>query len=166
MHRLRFKRLFHSVFTKLLVTILFAGALISLIVGFGFAHMRFHSFSQLDRNLLVYAEYLVGDLGDPPDIDRAEKIARRTGFAIRYEHQDGGWQTGIVPEMLQIKRARVRSHGNGIWTGQYRGRFFHSQSAQTTACPLNRCQRADGRPTGPSGAGSRRRRASGSGRSL
>ena len=124
MHRRRFKRLFHSVFTKLLVTILVAGTAISLIVGIGFAFMRFHSLSHLDRNLLLYAEYLVDDLGDPPDYDRAVQIARRTGFTVRFDHPDSGWQTGRIPGSLQFKRARVRSHGNGIWTGQHRGQFF------------------------------------------
>ncbi len=124
MHPKRFKRLFHSVFTKLLATILVAGIVISLIIGIGFAHMRFHSLSQLDRNLLLYAEYLTRDLGDPPDIDRAKQIARRTGFSIRFEHPDGGWQTSKTSEALEFKRARVRSHGSGIWTGQHRGQFF------------------------------------------
>ena len=124
MHRRRFKRLFHSVFTKLLVTILVAGTVISLIIGISFAFMRFHSLYHLDRNLLLYAEYLTRDLGDPPAIDRAEKIARRTGFAIRFDHPERGWQTGKLSETFELKRARVRSHGNGVWTGQYRGQFF------------------------------------------
>ena len=124
MHRKRFKRLFHSVFTKLLATILVAGIVISLIIGIGFAHIRFHSLSHLDRNLLLYAEYLTRDLGDPPDIDRAKQIARRTGFSIRFEHLDQGWQTGSISDSFQFKRARVRSHGNGVWTGQHRGQFF------------------------------------------
>jgi signal transduction histidine kinase len=124
MHRRRFKRLFHSVFTKLLVTILVTGTAIALIVGTGFALMRFRSLSHLDRNLLLYAEYLTRDLGDPPDLGRAEQIARRTGFAIRFEHPDRGWQTGKIPGSFQIQRARVRSHGSGIWTGHHRGQFF------------------------------------------
>ena len=124
MHRRRFRRLFHSVFTKLLVTILLAGTAISLIVGIGFAYMRFHSLHQLDRNLLLYADYLTRDLGDPPDIGRAEQITRRSGFAIRFTHPKGSWRTGRLSEAFEFKRARVRSHGSGIWTGQHRGHFF------------------------------------------
>ncbi|KPJ75996.1 MAG: hypothetical protein AMJ54_13360 [Deltaproteobacteria bacterium SG8_13] len=124
MHRRKVKRLFHSVFTKLLVTILLAGTAISLIVGIGFALMRFHSLSHLDRNLLLYAEYLARDIGDPPDFDRAVQIARRTGFSIRFDHPDRGWQTGKIPGSSQFTRARVRNHGNGIWTGHQRGQFF------------------------------------------
>lgn len=124
MHRRRFKRLFHSVFTKLLVTILVAGTAITLIVGVGFSVIRFHSLSDLDRNLLLYAEYLTRDLGDPPDFDRAREISRRTGFTVRFDHPDRPWQTGTIPGSFQFKRARVRSHGKGIWTGHHRGSFF------------------------------------------
>ena len=124
MHRRRFKRLFHSVFTKLLVTILVAGVAIALIVGAGFAFMRFHNLSYLDRNLRLYAEYLTGDLGDPPDYNRALEIARQTGFILRFDHPDRSWQTGDVPGSFQFERARVRSHGKGVWTGHHRGQFF------------------------------------------
>ena len=51
MHHRRFKRLFHSVFTKLLVTILVAGTAITLTVLAGFALIRFHSLSHLDQIL-------------------------------------------------------------------------------------------------------------------
>ena len=124
MHRRRFKRLFHSVFTKLLVTIAVAGFAISLIIGIGFAVMRFHSISYLDRNLLLYTQYLVRDLGDPPDLQRAIQIADRTGLAIRFDHPEGGWQTGAPPDGFHLERARVRSHGKGIWTGHQKGQFF------------------------------------------
>lgn len=124
MHHRRFKRLFHSVFTKLLVIILVAGTAITLTVLVGFALIRIHSLSHLDRNLLLYAEYLTHDLGDPPDLDRAEEIARRTGLAIRFDHPNHGWQTANVTESLHIGRARVRRHDNGIWTGHNRGHLF------------------------------------------
>jgi len=124
MHHRRFKRLFHSVFTKLLVTILVAGFAITLTVLTGFAIIRFHSLSHLDRNLLLYAEYLTRDLGDPPDFHRAKEIAERTGLIIRYDHPDGSWQTAKTTESMNMDRARVRRHGNGIYTGYRRGHFF------------------------------------------
>ena len=127
MHQRRFKRLFHSVFTKLLVTILLAGTAITLAVVIGFAIVRIHSISNLDRNLLLYAEYLATDLGDPPDFDRAAEISRRTGFTIRFDHPDHPWQTGKIPASLKLDRAWMRKHDNGIWTGHRRGLFFIRQ---------------------------------------
>ncbi len=95
-HRRRFKRLLHSVFTKLLVIILAAGIAITVTVLVAFSHIRFHGLSHLDRNLLLYTEYIINDLGDPPDFDRAAEIARRTGITIRFDHAERAWQTGKV----------------------------------------------------------------------
>ena len=75
----RFRRLFNSVFTKLLATILIAGAAITLTVIIGFHHIRFQSISALDRNVDIYAEYLVADLGNPPQLSRAKAIDTPTG---------------------------------------------------------------------------------------
>ena len=124
MHRRRFKRLFHSVFTKLLVIILAAGFAITLTVVISFTIIRFHNLSQFDRNLLLYAEYLTRDLGDPPDRARADDIARRTGLAILFDHPDRTWQAGNVPETLDLDRAWMRSRGKGIWVGRQRGHFL------------------------------------------
>jgi len=121
MHRHRFKRLFHSIFTKLLVIILAAGITITLAIVVSFSVIRFHNLSQLDRNLLLYTEYLIRDLGDPPDQDRATEIARRTGLSIRFDHPDGGWQAGTIPESLNLDRAWMRNKGKGVWIGRHRG---------------------------------------------
>ena len=124
MHHRRIKRLFHSVFTKLLVTILIAGVAITATVLVSFSHIRFHSLSLLDRNLGLYTEYIVHDLGDPPDFDRANDIAERTGVAIRFEHPDGAWQTGKFPESVRLDRGWMRRQENNMWVGHHRGYFF------------------------------------------
>jgi signal transduction histidine kinase len=120
----RFSRLFTSVFTKLLVIIVATGAAMTLTVIVGFAFIRFHSITHLDRNLGLYAEYLKCDLGDPPDFQRAAEIADRTGMAIRFEHPDGGWQTPGFPDQLPLERAWAHQRGSGIWTGHIRGHVF------------------------------------------
>jgi signal transduction histidine kinase len=121
MGRRRFKRLFHSAFTKLLVTILVAGVAITLIVLVGFSLVRFQGLSYLNRNLRLYAEYMIRDMGDPPEYDRAAEIARRTGFSIRFDHPGRGWQIGKVPGSLNLDRAWMRRHDNGVWTGYHHG---------------------------------------------
>lgn len=123
-HRRRFKRLLHSVFTKLLVIILAAGIAITVTVLVAFSHIRFHGLSHLDRNLLLYTEYIINDLGDPPDFDRAAEIARRTGITIRFDHAERAWQTGKVPASVHLDRAWMRRHDNNIWIGHHRGYFF------------------------------------------
>jgi signal transduction histidine kinase len=90
----------------------------------GFTFVRFHSITQLDRNLGLYVDYLKHDLGDPPDFQRAAHIAARTGMAIRFEHSGGGWQTAGFPEQLPLERAWTHQRGSDIWTGHIKGHVF------------------------------------------
>jgi signal transduction histidine kinase len=106
------------------VTILAAGIAITVTVLVAFSHLRFQSLSLLDRNLLLYTEYIINDLGDPPDFDRAAEIARRTGVTIRFDHPDRGWQTGKISGSVRLDRAWMRRHDNNIWAGHHRGYFF------------------------------------------
>ena len=108
MHRRRVRRLFHSAFTKLLVIILAVGVAITLTVLVGFSIIRFHSVTYLDQNLTLYAEYLTRDLGDPPELQRAVDIAKRTGMAIRFDHLKLGWQTAGFPTTVPLERAWIR----------------------------------------------------------
>ena len=120
----RISRLFTSVFTKLLAINLATGMAITITVIVGFAFIRFHSITYLDRNLGLYAEYLKRDLGDPPDFQRASDIAARTGMAIRFDHPDSGWQTADFPERLPLERSWTRQRGSGIWIGHIRRHTF------------------------------------------
>jgi signal transduction histidine kinase len=124
MHQRRFRRLFHSAFTKLLVIILATGVAITLTVLVGFSIIRFRSVTHLDRNLILYAEYLARDLGDPPEFQRAVGIAQRTGMAIRFDHPSLGWQTADFPIGTSLDRAWTRHNQEGVWTGRMRGRMF------------------------------------------
>jgi signal transduction histidine kinase len=119
-----FRRFFHSVFTKLLVIILSAGIAITLAVVVGFCIIRFQGLTDLDRNLVLYAEYLTADLGDPPAFERAATIAQRTGMGIRFDHPDRTWQTTTFPGKLPSERAWTRGRDAGIWTCHVRGRVY------------------------------------------
>ncbi len=119
-----FKRLFHSVFTKLLVIILVAGLAITVTLVAGFAFIRFHSLGHLDRNLIMYGDYLKQDLGDPPDLTRAEQIAQCTGMAIAFDHPENGWKTAGFPAGLPLERAHVRWGDGSIRAGHLRAHTF------------------------------------------
>ena len=98
MHRRRFRRLFHSAFTKLLVIILAAGVAITLTVLVGFSIIRFHSITHLDRNLTLYAEYLTRDLGDPPDFQRGVNIAQKHRHGYPFRPPQPRMANGGVPD--------------------------------------------------------------------
>lgn len=118
------KRLFHSVFTKLLVIIISTGLAITLALGAGFAFTRFHGVSLLDRNLLLYGELLKQDLGTPPDAGRAEQIAKQTGMSIAFNHPENAWQTTGFPSALFLKWNRFNQWSRKIQTGRLAGYSF------------------------------------------
>jgi signal transduction histidine kinase len=120
----RVKRLFSSVFTRLLAVTLAAGLAITVTVIAGFLIIRVHSETAFERNLLLYTEYLVNDLGDPPDENRAREIARRTGLVIRFDHPGHSWQTGPLPRFFNFDRAWVHHHESGMQAGSSKGHHF------------------------------------------
>ncbi len=124
----RLKRMFGSVFTRLLIVTVVAGLAINVTLIVGHLIIRFHNENAFERdllnNLVLYTEYLVDDLGDPPDEGRAQEIARRTGLVIRFEHPEHGWQTGPLPRFFNLHRAHVHRYASGMWVGSSRGNHF------------------------------------------
>jgi signal transduction histidine kinase len=120
----RVKGLFGSVFTRLLMATLAAGLAITFTVIAGFVIIRIHSETALERNLLLYTEYLANDLGDPPDEDRAREITRRTGLTIRFDHPDHSWQSGRTPRFFNLGRSWIHHHESGLQMGSSKGHHF------------------------------------------
>jgi signal transduction histidine kinase len=120
----RVKRLFRSVFTRLLIATLAAGLAITFTVIAGFMVIRLHTENNLKRNLLFYTEYLIDDLGNPPDENRAKEIARRTGMVIRFDHPGHSWQTGPLPRFLNLDRAWIHRDASGVQMGSSKGHHF------------------------------------------
>jgi signal transduction histidine kinase len=133
------KWLVHSVFTRLLIVTLIAGMAITFTVIVGFIAIRAHGKGALERNLLLYVEYLTDDLGVPPDEERAREIARRTGMTISYAHKDESWQTGPPPRFFNPNRAWLRQRSPGLWVGSAKGhhfvRIFHGGGELTFIVP-------------------------------
>jgi methyl-accepting chemotaxis protein len=120
----RLEQLVRSVFTRLLAATLLAGLAITFTVIAGFMLIRVYTENAFERNLLLYTEYLVADLGDPPDEDRARQIARRTGMVIRFDYSGGSWQTGPLPRFLNLDRAWIHHHAAGVQMGSSKGHHF------------------------------------------
>ena len=118
------KQILGSLFTRLLVTTVAAGLAITFMVIAGFIMIRMHSQGAFERNLMLYADYLKDDLGDPPDENRARAIARRSGMIIRFDHPDQTWQTGPLPRFLNLERAWVHRHPSGLSLGNSKGHHF------------------------------------------
>jgi len=117
-----FNKIFRSVFTKLLVVILLTGICINLVVGGFFIHLRNQFVGPFHKNVVQYLDYLIADMGSPPNLDRAREIARQSFLEIRYESPDLRWATSN--ELPADLKGRFNTwHQNpDIRYGRYRGR--------------------------------------------
>ncbi len=114
-----------SVFTRLLLVILFAGICINFLMG-----MFFHFFFQemvetaFKRNIIQYVTYLIDDLGIPPDKTRATAISKTASLNIRFEGPNASWSTS--PNMMNDRRIRfhIWHESPGIKIGKHRGHYF------------------------------------------
>ena len=115
------RRIFSSVFTKLLVIILFTGICINILVGGVFLAHRKAAADTFQRSLVSYINYLVSDLGSPPSLERAREIGRQTGFVIRYHGPDGRWSTSEQPSFAENEHLRIWHKSGAIKAGSLRG---------------------------------------------
>jgi signal transduction histidine kinase len=115
-------RILRSVFTKLLVVILTAGICINLLaIGIFFAY-RQTAVAPFSRTIDHYVDYLINDLGSPPDLARAREIARRTSLAIHYESPRISWSTADAPVSIDFSRLHVWHESPGIRIGSHHGK--------------------------------------------
>ena len=117
-----FNKIFRSVFTKLLVIIILTGICINLVVGGFFIHLRNQFVGPFHKNVVQYLNYLIADIGNPPNLDRAREIARQSFLEIRYESPDLRWATSNeLPTDLKGRFSAWHQNPD-IRYGKYRGR--------------------------------------------
>ena len=117
-----FNRIIRSVFTKLLVVIILAGICINLVVGGFFIHLRNEFVGPFHKNVVQYLDYLIADMGNPPNLDRAREIAHQSYLEIRYDGPDLSWTTSN--DMPTVFKGHFTPwHQNpDVRYGKYRGR--------------------------------------------
>jgi len=116
-----------SIFFKLfLIFLTTAFVLIVIIRGFFLLALdRNHSFkADLFRNLTKYSEQLVEDIGNPPNQERANRLAKELGIQFRVKTPDGKWTTD--PSLPAFSELRVDDSLStpGTPVGQYRRHPF------------------------------------------
>jgi signal transduction histidine kinase len=104
-----FRLVFHSVFARLTLICLIAGLVIIFLVTGFFGHLFGRSAqAHLRKNLTQYLTYVARDLGTPPSLERARKIAEEFSYQIRFENPHGGWSTSDkVPTLLELEEKSV-----------------------------------------------------------
>ena len=124
MHFPRLKKIFNSVFTKMIAIILIAGISINVALwGFFFAYRAmagrpFHS------NIHQYLNYIIDDLGTPPNYERATAVARKAAIQIHFQSPGNSWSTS--PNSVDRQRIHFRSWHDQpkIRGGMSHGRFY------------------------------------------
>ena len=117
-------KIIKSVFTKLLIVILLTGIAVNMVVG-GFFWMHRSAVGRpLHKNILQYLNYIIADLGNPPDLERAKQIAVQASLQIHYENSDLSWATAEDISDFQKAHWRSWSKNPEIRVGRYRGHHF------------------------------------------
>ncbi len=91
-HYLRIKR--QSLVFRLLFYFILSMLIVALILSINFtSRVKPHFMNDLLPNLARYIEYVVDDIGSPPDLDRARSLAFELPFEIRIEGPDTNWSS-------------------------------------------------------------------------
>ena len=119
------RKIVGSVFTRLLAASLAAGLLMDLLV-FGAIHVYRERYLERYELLLITktVDYLLDDIGDPPDPDRAAEIARQTGIVITYRGREATWATAAQSPRIPADAHRIFQVRPGVKAGFYRGHHF------------------------------------------
>lgn len=119
-------KIVNSVFFKLLLVIVITGVCINLAVGgfFLFLYKGSMKNTPFRDNLVNYLQYLIMDLGSPPDRQRAEVLSRKLSIEIGVEGPDGKWATtDTFPSVRQMNLKEFSEYPN-FAIGKYRGESF------------------------------------------
>ena len=92
--------------------------MVNVLVGLLFKARYSSKVSQtLKKNLVNYTNYIINDIGVPPDTLRAKKFAQEFALQIHYEGVDRSWATSdIFPPREKILTKKDRSDsGSAFW---------------------------------------------------
>ncbi len=119
-----FKKIFNSVFTKIVTIILIAGIAINIALWGFFWSYRAMAGRPFHRNIHQYLNYVIDDLGTPPSYERASALAHQVGLQIHFQNSDTSWSTS--PNTIDRRRIHFRDWGDkpNIRGGMSHGRFF------------------------------------------
>lgn len=147
------KRLPSSLSFRVLVLAVLGGLVINFLVFGFFRHWVRHNRQLISRNVEVYAEYIVRDLGSPPDRERARQISDRTGIIILWQPRG---KTGWSSRPGTPTPERIRREGRPLprisgrlrvldWRDQHFMEFPHADGTILLTLP-RRGMGPEGRP--------------------
>ena len=117
-------KIIRSVFSKLLVVIVLTGISVNIVVGGFFWIHRSDPGRPLHKNISQYLNYIIDDLGNPANLERARQIGKQASLQIYYEGPGPSWTTAAG--IFDFQKVRWRNWGKNpvIRIGRYRGHHF------------------------------------------
>jgi signal transduction histidine kinase len=128
------KKIFHSLYVRLLFIYGLTFILIALAVFAGFRLMHQHDIPRVFHdNVQIYADYLIKDIGTPPNIDRAFEIQKKTGLEMAISGPGINWvSSDDFRRRLEDTRRRRFGH-HYLQVDQNRFSFFFSGPSWPTS---------------------------------
>ncbi len=121
---IRLRRFFRSIFTKLIFINLVAWFLILMAVVFAFFFSKSGEKGPFHKNVSQYIQYIIDDLGTPPQKQNGLKIHKKTGLHISFSGANGRWTTrDHFPDTTKMQFRRIHISDND--NVQVSGKFGH-----------------------------------------
>ncbi len=112
-----------SITAKIILLIIISGILINLLVGTFFRYFIYtHTKELVKKNISNYANYIIQDLGNPPDYLKALKISKNLGLIIHFEGKNIHWATEKALPSLKKMATYITDKKSAL--GLYKHRFF------------------------------------------
>jgi len=118
------KKVFNSVFTKMLAIILVTGICINIALWGFFGAYRAMAGRPFQSNIYQYLNYVIADLGTPPSFEKARSIADQTALQIHYQGPEESWSTSLQPPKRHTIHLRSWPNQTNVRGGMSRGRFY------------------------------------------
>jgi signal transduction histidine kinase len=99
-----FKRLRQSLITRLMLYFLATGVLVIALFGINLVQsIKVHFKQDLLPNIVQYMDYIVQDIGIPPDIKKARRLSDGLAFELSILGPDVNWQSDPkIPDITQL----------------------------------------------------------------
>jgi len=117
-----------SIFFRLLLVFLATAILLAVLVASSANYLsdpkRFIH-QKIEANLQQYTHYLIQEMGDPPDFQKANDLANSLSLAIHIKSQNTTWQSNDydIPQKYLEKQHHM-THAKDFRIGHYRGYSF------------------------------------------
>jgi signal transduction histidine kinase len=102
-----------SIFIRLIIIMAGAGIILNLVIGGTFrSFVREKSGRIIEKNISHHTDYIIKDIGTPPDFKKAKEISRKLAFQIAVRGPGVEWSTtGEVPDPANYRALHFHFEG-------------------------------------------------------